>query len=121
MTVTSINACVSTTVDVDVDVDIDELDDDELLACVEEARRRGLLGSEGKDTRDVLDTALRDLMAKRYDKAINAIEDAAFAGREDLLNAWQSARDGRWNDAICFLDKVVAPNCALTGHQRKVA
>lgn len=113
----------TTTVDVDVDVavEIDELEDDELLACVQEARKRGLLGQESGDTRNVLDTAIRDLMAKRYAKAIEAIEAAAFAGREDLLAAWQAAREGRWNDAICSLDKVVAPSPIPTTLPKKVA
>jgi hypothetical protein len=119
--ITSINACVTTKVDVDVDVEIQDLDDDELLACVEEARSRGLLGTESKDNRDVLETALRDPMSKRYATAIEGIEKAAFAGREDLLAAWQAARDGRWNDAICWLDKVVAPHPVPTMLPRKVA
>lgn len=55
---TTITMSVREYVDVDAEVDVDDLDDEELMACVEEARKRGLLGKERKDTRDVLDTAL---------------------------------------------------------------
>jgi hypothetical protein len=98
-------------VDLDGEVDVDELDDEQLLACVEEARRRGLLDGPliSKDTREIVVTAYQDILRGRGHKAVEGIELALVEGREELMDGWRAAREGRWNDAICHLDKVIDP------------
>lgn len=107
---TTIVASVRQYVDVDADIDIANLLDEEILACVQEARNRGLISSSPPAERTLLETAMQDIMCRRYEAAIAGIEKAMFDDREDLAEGWRAARRGDWNTAICCLDRFVNPS-----------
>ena len=93
---------------VDVDIQLDELEDDELLACVEEARSRGLIGKLTKSRRDRIALVYENLVAGRTSRALLDFEAAMFSEDDaGLLDAWQSLREGKWSAAICQIDSEV--------------
>ena len=101
--------------DVDVDIDIDELDDDDILECVAEAKKRGLVGGNSKSRRDRLAFVYEDLVAGRTRGALANFEAAIFDDDETgLFDAWQALRDGKWSAAICRLDSAVYARAPLT-------
>lgn len=79
----------TTTVDVDYEeeIDIEELDDDQLLACVEEAKKR------------------------RLQWKTNEIGDAE---REYVLEAYEHLQGRRVLDAISMLERVLWPSKAFS-------
>lgn len=99
---------VDTTVDVDFDVEISDLSDDELMACVDEARERGLLGVVAGPVRDRLAPIYDDLLCRRTDHALARFEAAIFSGGDaDMLEAHDALKRGSWSEAIVYLDKVI--------------
>lgn len=102
-------------VDVDVDIMVSDLDDDDLRACMEEARTRGLLnGYVGQnDQRKALDGVLHDLMARRYANVMTEFEEAMF-GEENsgFLAAYRAMLVGDWSKAILELDYALYPSPA---------
>ena len=110
----TISGTVEVTTDADFEVEVSELTDDELNYCIDEARKRGLLGAAKLGSRrDRLALVYEDLVAHRTSRALPNFERAMF-GDEDggLFDCWMALRDGRWNDAICWIDSEVFKNGA---------
>ncbi len=98
---------VSYTAREDVEVDVDDLDDEALLACVEEAGRRGLT-TLSPGMRDGMKDVLSELLRKRHQKAFDLFEKAYFA-ESAFLDAYRAMQAGDWNAAIAFLDRGLDP------------
>lgn len=109
---------------VQIDVDIDEFDDRDIVKEVirrklvdyvmrEDAKRRNApLPPERADVRSAASDAYHSLMARRYATAAEMLRQAIgdLIGT-DLLEAYEAARDGHRDRAICALDKVLEPPC----------
>ena len=101
----TIYASVEVTTDVEAEIEIADLDDDELQNCIEEARKRGLLGTQPKPRRERMALVYEDLVAGRTGRALADFEDAFFSEEDARLReCWRALQEGRWSAAICHLD-----------------
>lgn len=103
----TIGVSTNTYVDVDVDVEVGDLTDDDLDVCIEEARKRGLLGPGAGSRRDRLALVYEDLVARRFEKALSQFEAAIFSEDDGLLDCYRALQRGEWSAAICFIDSAV--------------
>jgi hypothetical protein len=96
---------------VDVEIKIDDLDDDELVACVDEAVRRCLIGTTkpGKDRKQLLDELLHDLMSGRWVGALERFEIAMFGNEGRLLDTYRALRAEDFQAAMVHLDYAIHP------------
>lgn len=89
------------------EVDVSDLSDEDLMACVAEAKSRGLLGGVAVGSRrERLHDVYQDLVANRRRGILEAFERAIFPLEEDhhLLECWRALQRGEYAAAICFLD-----------------
>ena len=95
---------------VEAEVDISDLPDEELMACVEEARTRGLLGGVPVGSRrDRLLDVYHALVARRHGNVLEAFERAVFPYEDDwhLVECWRALQRGEYSAAVCFLDREI--------------
>lgn len=104
-------------IEIDIEEYLDEVDDSTI---VEEFISRGLSlkNAEVSVDKDLASDALGYLMARRHDRAVDAIRAVIAAIiPEHLLAAYEAAKEGRYSDAICELDHVIEPSPAATAKQ----
>jgi hypothetical protein len=95
---------------VDAEVRINELDDEDLMAFVDEAKRRGLLGgTKVGSRRERMVDVYQALVANRYRGILEKFELAIFPHEDDqhLLECWRALQRGEYGAAVCFLDAEV--------------
>jgi hypothetical protein len=95
---------------VEAEVRSDELDDEDLMVFVDEAKRRGLIGGTAVGSRrERMVDVYQALVANRHRGILEKFERALFPLEEDqhLLDCWRALQRGEYNAAICFLDSEV--------------